>query len=420
MKYFKNTSWLFAEKILRMVMGLFVGIWVARYLGSEKFGLLSYAQSFVALFTALATFGLDGIVVRELVKDHKKANELLGTSFVLKLLGAFLVLLILAVAINFTSNDKQTNILVFIIASGTIFQSFNVLDFYFQSKVMSKYVVYANTITLLLATTIKITLILINAELIYFAIVALLDSLVLACGLFYYFHNNMDLKISNFTFKKTLAYDLLKDSWPLIPHKISFMVIANIDQVMIGNMLNSQAVGIYAMAYKIIMILYSFSSIFTRSVFPALIKKQKESNMRFVKLYQFMLLIAVIFIVTYFVFGKLLLLNLFGKEYMESIAILNILIFTIIFSFLSTASGKWYIVNNLTKLFLFRTISAMTINITLNWILIQHYGIYGSVYATLFTMFYLSYLVNYLNVKTFTNLKLIHLSFNIYKRTKDV
>ena len=158
MKYFKNTSWLFAEKILRMVVGLFVGIWVARYLGPEQFGLFSYAQSFVGLFTAIATLGLDGIVVRELVKNESRRNELIGTAFWLKFFGAFAVLLILAMAINFTSNDTYTNTLVFIIASATIFQSFNVIDFYFQSKVMSKFVVYANVISLLLSSIIKVVL----------------------------------------------------------------------------------------------------------------------------------------------------------------------------------------------------------------------------------------------------------------------
>ena len=71
MRYLKNTSWLFGEKVLRMVMGLFVGIWVARYLGPEQFGTFSYSQSFVGLFTAIATLGLDGIVVRELVKKSR-------------------------------------------------------------------------------------------------------------------------------------------------------------------------------------------------------------------------------------------------------------------------------------------------------------------------------------------------------------
>ena len=86
MKYFKNTSWLFGEKILRMVVGLFVGVWVARYLGPEQFGLFSYAQSFVGLFTAIAGLGLDSIIVRELVKDESKRDALLGTAFRLKLI----------------------------------------------------------------------------------------------------------------------------------------------------------------------------------------------------------------------------------------------------------------------------------------------------------------------------------------------
>ena len=127
-KYFANTSWLFAEKILRMGVGLFVGIWVARYLGPVKFGILSYAQAFVGFFSAIATLGLDGIVVRELVKYPDKENEILGTSFILKIFGAILTLVVLYIGIQFVSNDSYTNILIFIIGSAVIFQTFNVID----------------------------------------------------------------------------------------------------------------------------------------------------------------------------------------------------------------------------------------------------------------------------------------------------
>ena len=185
-KYFKNTSWVFVEKIIRFTVGLFVGVWVARYLGPERFGLLSYAQSFVGLFTVIASLGLNGIVVRELVKNNNLNDEIIGTAFWLKLIAAFGVLLILAIAINFTSNDTYTNILIFIIASATIFQSFNVVDFYFQSKVMSKFVVYANIISLFLSSIVKITLILNEAPLVAFAWVILFDSFILACGFIYF------------------------------------------------------------------------------------------------------------------------------------------------------------------------------------------------------------------------------------------
>ena len=69
MKYFKNTSWLVVEKILRLVVGLFVGVWVARYLGPKQFGVFSYVQSFVALFTPIASFGLDSIIVTEKINN---------------------------------------------------------------------------------------------------------------------------------------------------------------------------------------------------------------------------------------------------------------------------------------------------------------------------------------------------------------
>ena len=221
-KYFKNTSWLFSEKILRMVVGLFVGVWVARYLGPDRFGLLSYAMAFVGLFVSISTLGLDGIVIRELVKDASKGDKLIGTAFWLKLVGGIVVLLVLAVAVNFTSNDAYTNLLVFIIASATVFQSFNVIDFYFQAKVLSKYVVFANIIGLAISSIVKIVLIIIEAPLIAFAWTILFDSLVLAIGLVYFYLQN-HLSFKDWNFERSTAIDLLKDSWPLI---LSGMIVA--------------------------------------------------------------------------------------------------------------------------------------------------------------------------------------------------
>ena len=74
-KYFTNTSWLLAERIIRMGVLLFVGIYVARYLGPERYGLLSYSNSFVGIFTGIALLGLDGIVVRELVKTPENKDN---------------------------------------------------------------------------------------------------------------------------------------------------------------------------------------------------------------------------------------------------------------------------------------------------------------------------------------------------------
>ena len=74
-KYFTNTGWLFFERIATAVIALFVSMYVARYLGPSKYGLLNYAISFAGLFSAIATLGLDKIVVRDLVGYKKKRDE---------------------------------------------------------------------------------------------------------------------------------------------------------------------------------------------------------------------------------------------------------------------------------------------------------------------------------------------------------
>ena len=181
-KYFANTGWLFFERILRMIIALFVGVYVARYLGPSNYGLLSYAVSFVGLFSAIATLGLDKIVVRNLVKDEKKQEELLGTAFALKFIGFILLLGLLTVAVQFTTNDSYTNLLILIIALSTFFQSFNVIDFYFQSRVLSKYVVHVQIISGISAAIIKLLLIYFSMDLTYFAAVMVVESVILGIG----------------------------------------------------------------------------------------------------------------------------------------------------------------------------------------------------------------------------------------------
>jgi len=79
-KYFSNTSWLLGERILRMGVSFFVGIYVVRYLGPEKFSLLSYAISFVWLFSAFLDLGHREIIVRELVLYPEQHNIVLGSA----------------------------------------------------------------------------------------------------------------------------------------------------------------------------------------------------------------------------------------------------------------------------------------------------------------------------------------------------
>ena len=179
-KYFSNTSWLLGERVLRMVISLFVGIYVARYLGPERYGLLSYALSFVWLFSALASLGLDEILVRELVNHPEKRQNLLSTVFWLKNCGSVVMGTAIAVVLLFKSEDHQTSWLIALIALGFLFQATNVVEFYFQSQIQSKFSVQAQVIQLLITSLFKIYLVWNEAELVWFALALMLDQAVVA------------------------------------------------------------------------------------------------------------------------------------------------------------------------------------------------------------------------------------------------
>lgn len=131
-----NTGWLLADRVVRLGGGLVVGVWLARYLGPEQYGLYNYAIAFVSLFSSFATLGLDGIVVRDLVRHPDQRSETLGTTFGLKLLGGCLILGLSLGAVNlYRPQDTLSHWLVGITAVGALFQAFDTIDFWFQSQV---------------------------------------------------------------------------------------------------------------------------------------------------------------------------------------------------------------------------------------------------------------------------------------------
>lgn len=403
-RYGVNTAWLMGEKVLRMFMGLFVGIWVARYLGPEQFGLLSYAQSFVFLFTAIATLGLDSIVVRELVKDNSQRNVLLGTAFTLKLIGSLCILPLLWLGVQFTSNDSYTNLLIFIIASGTIFQSFNVIDFYYQSSVLSKYVAFANTITLAISSIIKIVLILNEASLLAFAIVGVFDTIILSLGLIYFYWQKTHHSLREWQFDKVVAKRVLKDSWPLIISSVMVSLYMKIDQVMIKEMLDSNAVGQYAAAVRISEAWYFLPMAICSSIFPAIINAKKVSEklyyQRLQRLYSVMVWLGVAVALPMTFMSDWIISLLYGSAYIQAGQILVIHVWTGAFIGLSVSSGKWFINENLTKLAMIRNALGAVINIVLNFIFIKSFGITGAAVATIISHIFSDYLFDCMSRRT--------------------
>jgi O-antigen/teichoic acid export membrane protein len=420
MKYFKNTSWLMGEKILRMGVGLFLGVWIARYLGPEQFGLLSYAQSFVSIFGAIATLGLNGIVVRELVKDETQRDVLLGTAFVLKLIGAILILPVLAIAVQLTSNDAYTNLLVFIIASATIFQSFNVIDFYFQSKVLSKYVALANAVSLGVSSIVKIVLILNKAPLIAFAAVTVFDMTVLSVGLIFFYKKASLLKLMNWRFEWEMAKNLLKDSWPLILSGLVLMLQARIDQVMIKEMLGNIEVGYYSVAMRLIEIFGFVPMMLRDSLYPSIQSAKSNSEElyqnRLLNLYRLNFILFLVTAIPIYIFAEKLVVLLFGESYQPATILLSLMSIRLFFTNMGVARGVYILTENLMKYSLLSMILGTVTNIILNYYWIPEFGAKGAVVATIVSFTVTIFLIDILYSKTRKNALLqIKSIFTFYK-----
>lgn len=407
MRYFQNTSWLMGEKILRMAVGLFVGIWVARYLGPEQFGLLSYAQSFVFLFTAVATLGLDGVIVRELVKDEMQRDVLLGTAFGLKLIGALLILPLLATAVQLTSNDEYTNLLVFIVASATIFQSFNVIDFYYQSQVLSKYVALANTISLALSSIIKVALILNKAPLVDFALMVVFDAAILAIGLIVYYKKSSRLKLFDWCFEWRMAKSLLKDSWPLILSALVLTIQARIDQIMLKEMVNSTEVGFYSVAMRLIESFAFVPMMLKTSLYPSIQNAKNHSvelyQNRLLNFYRLNFLLFIIMAIPIFIFSEQLVILLFGSEYQPAGVLLALMAIRLFFANMGIARSVYILTENLMKFSMVTMVLGTITNIVLNYLWIVEYGGKGAVVATIVSFFVTIFLIDFIYSKTRKN-----------------
>lgn len=399
-----NTGWLFADRILRMGVGLFMTVWVARYLGVEQFGILNYATAFVALFSPISTLGLDAIVVRSIVREPEKKEEILGTAFWLKLPGgiaAFILALSTIFVVRY--NDHLTIFLVAILSSVGIFQSFDIIDLWFQSQVQSKYTVIAKNTVFIIITMIKIILIMMQARLLAFAWVLLAETALGAVGLIIVYRvkgNSILLWRWSFSLAKTL----IKESWPLILSGLTVMIYMRIDQIMLGEMLGDKAVGIYSAATRISEVWYFIPTAITSSFAPAIFAAKQKSEVlyyqRIKQLVSLMLVLSVIISLPMTFISEPIIMILFGNNYVAAGSVLAIHIWSSVFVFMGMATSSWFIAEELTHFSMYRTMVGAIINIILNLFLIPKYAGVGAAISTLISYAFAGFLIHAIHPKT--------------------
>jgi O-antigen/teichoic acid export membrane protein len=261
-----------------------------------------------------------------------------------------------------------------------------VIDMYFQSKVLSKYVVYVNIISLFISSLVKIILILNKAPLIAFAWTVLFDSFVLACGFIYFYIKHAGI-LKQWKFNVVLAKEMLKDSYPLIIAGVINSIYMKVDQVMIKEICNATEVGYYSAAVRLSEVWFGIGVIICNSLFPAIVNAKKVSEVFYYKrlqnLFLFLVIIAYLLAISVYFLSDFIITTLYGKEFIEASSVLPIHIFSAIFVYLGVSSGRWLINENKVNLDLYRNMLAMIVNVILNYILIEKHGIIGAAYASL-------------------------------------
>lgn len=390
-KYFKNTGWLMLGKILSLVVGIFI----AKFLGPSNFGDLNFAIAFTAIIAAVGTLGLDSFIIREVLDQPGKRDEILGTAFWMRLtVSIILVPASVLIYIFFRSlADQQGTELTLIIAfcaSALFFKAFNIIDSYFQSQVRSKFVVLVQNICLIISSFIKISFVLLKLPLVYFAFALVIDGLMLAFGLVIIYHRE-NLHIRNWVFNSSRAKSLLNQSWPLILSAVMVTLYMQIDILMLKYFTGSTEAGIYSAAARISEAWYFIPVAIVTSVFPAIIHARKTDLKRYQKRLQnlYDLLVAISLPVALIVsLGAGTFIHLlYGKQFDGAGEMLSIHIWSGIFVFLGSASGQYLLAEGYTKISFYRTAIGAVANILLNLWLIPLYGGVGASIATLIAYF---------------------------------
>ncbi|MEW6511322.1 MAG: flippase [Bacteroidota bacterium] len=383
-----NIVWLSLDKVLRLILTAVIGIWVTRYLGPVQFGLLNYAAAFVALFTPLATLGLDSIVIRDILGEDEEARRTsLGTAFAMRTAGAAVgaVCAFLLVTVV-RPGDSLAATLVVLAGVGMFALAFDVIDLWFQSQVKAKFAVYAKNGAFLIMSGVRVILLVVGAPLVAFAWAVLAEALIGATALLIVYRRKGQ-HLRAWRVRLARASQFLRDSWPLAFATLGTILYMRIGQVMLGNILSDREVGEYSVAVRLAEAWYFLPVAITASVFPSVLSARRTDRVQYARrmqvLYGGLSVISIAVAIPTSFLARTVVVLLFGPQYADAGPALAVYVWASLPVFLGIASNQYLIAENRTRVALWRTVTGSVVNIILNMLLIPLWGILGAAVAAL-------------------------------------
>lgn len=414
-KIFFNSGWLMLEKIVRLFSAIIIGILVARHLGPENFGILSYALSIISFLGTFTYLGLSGLIIKEIVNKPDEKNIILGTTFYLKLFGGIIALIIVIIISYFIHIPFETEFWVLIIIGFSLLaRPFETIEHWFYSITKAKHLVIAKSIAFITTSLLNVIFVLLGMSVIFFAIAASLEFFLIALFLVVAYHikNN---NLLNWRFNFTKAKILISQSWIIILSGFLALINLKVDQVMLRWLINSHEVGIYAVAVRISEVWYFIPTAIAVSAFPRLLELRKQNNQIYTEklqnIFDILFIISLFIAIFTSIFAKPIIPFLFGMEYNLSANILIIHIWAGIFMFMRALFSKWVFIEDALLFSLISHGSGAIINIILNLLLIPYYHGIGAAIATLFSYAVSSYFFLFFHKKTRSVASMMNNSF---------
>lgn len=389
-RYLKNTGWMFAARITTLIISFFTIAVVARYLGPENLGKISYAQSFVAIFSVFASLGIDEILYRDLITDPKKEQEILGTAFLLKLVcGTATIVATTLTALMLHGNSILTW-LIGIIALTFIFNPFTVVASLFTARVRSKYVAITGMFVAVILPLVKLLVVYTDKGVIYFAWVIVLESVLYAGFYIYWYTQHFGGTVTSWRVSIPRARKLALDAWPLLLVSITGYIYGRIDQIMINHYTTSSDVGIYSVVVQLTELAAWPATIWISTLFPALMHMQSVDRARYLlrwrRLGLFVILLATGIAGGLTLLAPFIVPVIYGNAYLAAVPLLQIYVWTLVLTTAFILAKQYLIAENIARIALLLSLIGAGLNVALNIILIPRYGAEGAAIATLITL----------------------------------
>jgi O-antigen/teichoic acid export membrane protein len=387
----KNSIWLFTDKGLKLILGLLVSVVVARFLGPNKMGEWNFAISYVSFFTVISFLGFDSILPREFVRNKAQSSQIISTTLIARTISSLIAMLIAVLGMGFWKGWGSPYVIyVFILSMGFLFQTADILDYYFQSILRSKYASISRAIVYILVSGYKLLMVYFEAPLVYFVASVTIELFLTGIGFIWFFRKKSGIKL-RLKYYAGLIKDYGKDILPLAISGVLIIFYMRIDQVMITEMLGEKENGIYSIGVKILELVYFIPGILTGSYLPAItyvkIHEPEKYRAKLLQFYSVMTYLAIAFTLLIAVNSFWVMDLLYGREFEGSGMILFIYSFSIYSTFIGVATSQYLTIERLLKISLYRTFIGAIANILLNLWLIPRYGINGAAFASFISYF---------------------------------